>query len=391
MTGLGVFWGIFLFTVLMGFGTWLGRTATASLTGHSTNTVYLYTDQTSITYKGMPSGRWWNFDTNDLEAIRKQIPEVKHIAAQNFGGRQKVSYGQRKGEYYLMGYTPESQKINPLPILFGRFINEPDMAEKRKVCVIGERIWEELFPGGENPVGETIKMNDLYLNVVGVMQGNAININTNPVNSIAVPNTFVQQLWNEGTSVDVITLTVQDDASIKETEEQCRRIIASNHIISPDDKKAIDSFNLGEEFKKVNGLLGGIHFLTWVVGLGTLLAGIVGVSNIMLVIVRERTQEIGVRRAIGARPKSIIAQILSESFALTSIAGIVGLTAGVALLSVLDKVINMNVGGDTQPLQITFWMGIGATLIIIAGSLLAGIIPAIRALKIKAVDAIREE
>lgn len=127
------------------------------------------------------------------------------------------------------------------------------------------------------------------------------------------------------------------------------------------------------------------------VGLGTLLAGIVGVSNIMLVIVRERTQEIGVRRAIGARPKSIIAQILSESFALTSIAGIVGLTAGVALLSVLDKVINMNVGGDTQPLQITFWMGIGATLIIIAGSLLAGIIPAIRALKIKAVDAIREE
>ncbi len=393
MTGLGVFWGIFMFTVLMGFGMWLGRTATASLGGYSTNTSYFFTDQTSIPYKGMPSGRWWDFDTRDLEAIRRQVPEIKYAAAMNWGGRQNVSHNDRKGEYYLMGYTHDFQQINPQPLKFGRFINRPDMDGKRKVCVIGEQIWKELFPGGENPVGENIKMNDLYLTVVGVMErgSTSINIGSNPETTIAVPNPLVQQLWNEGTSVDMIVVTAEDGASIEKVEEQCKRIIAANHIISPDDKKAISGFNLGEEFEKLNGLLGGIGLLTWIVGLGTLLAGIVGVSNIMLVIVRERTQEIGVRRAIGARPWSIISQILSESFLLTFIAGILGLAAGVGLLSVSEKLIAAGMDGGMQPLQITFGLGITATLIIIAGSLLAGIIPASRAMKIKAVDAIREE
>ena len=393
MTGLGVFWGIFMFTVLMGFGMWLGRTATASLGGYSTNTSYFFTDQTSIPYKGMPSGRWWDFDTRDLEAIRRQVPEIKYAAAMNWGGRQNVSHNDRKGEYYLMGYTHDFQQINPQPLKFGRFINRPDMDGKRKVCVIGEQIWKELFPGGENPVGENIKMNDLYLTVVGVMErgSTSINIGSNPETTIAVPNPLVQQLWNEGTSVDMIAVTAEDGASIEKVEEQCKRIIAANHIISPDDKKAISGFNLGEEFEKLNGLLGGIGLLTWIVGLGTLLAGIVGVSNIMLVIVRERTQEIGVRRAIGARPWSIISQILSESFLLTFIAGILGLAAGVGLLSLFEKLIATSMDGGMQPLQITFGLGITATLIIIAGSLLAGIIPASRAMKIKAVDAIREE
>lgn len=391
MTGLGVFWGIFLFTVLMGFGSWLGRTATDSLTGYTKNSVYFITDQTSIPYKGMPSGRWWNFDMNDIESIKNQIPEVKHIGAQKLGGLQRVSYGQRKGEYLLVGYNPDYQQINPVPLPFGRFINERDMAEKRKVCVIGEQIWKELFPGGEDPVGATVKMNGLYLKVIGVMQGHSINLNSNPVNSVAVPITLVQQLWNSGKSVDMIALMAQDDVRIQEIEDECRRIITSNHIISPEDKKAIYSLNLEDQVEKVNGLLGGIRFLTWVVGLGTLLAGIVGVSNIMLVIVRERTQEIGIRRAIGAKPKSIISQILSECFVITFIAGILGLTAGVALLSLLDSLLRANLGEEMQQLQISFWLGIGATLIIIAGSLLAGIIPAVRAMKIKAVDAIREE
>ena len=395
MTGLGVFWGIFMFTVMMGFGMWLGRTALSSLGSYSTNTTYFFTDQTSIPYQCMPSGRSWNFDMHDLEAIRQLVPDIKYAAAMNWGGSQKVSHNERKGEYYLMGYTPDFQKINPQPLKFGRFINQPDMEGKRKVCVIGGQIWKELFPGGENPVGEVIKMNDLYLTVVGVMErgSTSINIGSNPETTIAVPNSLVQQLWNEGSSVDMITIMAEDDVRIQDIEEKCKRIIAANHIISPDDKKAISGFNLGEQFEKVNGLLNGISLLTWIVGLGTLLAGIVGVSNIMLVIVRERTQEIGVRRAIGARPWSIISQILSESFLLTFIAGILGLAAGVGALSVFEKLIaaTTELGSDMQPLQISFGLGITATLIIIAGSLLAGIIPASRAMKIKAVDAIREE
>ena len=364
MTGLGVFWGIFMFTVMMGFGMWLGRTALSSLGSYSTNTTYFFTDQTSIPYQGMPSGRWWNFDMHDLEAIRQQVPDIKYAAAMNWGGSQKVSHNERKGEYYLMGYTPDFQKINPQPLKFGRFINQPDMEGKRKVCVIGGQIWKELFPGGENPVGEVIKMNDLYLTVVGVMErgSTSINIGSNPETTIAVPNSLVQQLWNEGSSVDMITIMAEDDVRIQDIEEKCKRIIAANHIISPDDKKAISGFNLGEQFEKVNGLLNGISLLTWIV-------------------------------AIGARPWSIISQILSESFLLTFIAGILGLAAGVGALSVFEKLIaaTTELGSDMQPLQISFGLGITATLIIIAGSLLAGIIPASRAMKIKAVDAIREE
>lgn len=270
MTGLGVFWGIFMFTVMMGFGMWLGRTALSSLGSYSTNTTYFFTDQTSIPYQGMPSGRWWNFDMHDLEAIRQQVPDIKYAAAMNWGGSQKVSHNERKGEYYLMGYTPDFQKINPQPLKFGRFINQPDMEGKRKVCVIGGQIWKELFPGGENPVGEVIKMNDLYLTVVGVMErgSTSINIGSNPETTIAVPNSLVQQLWNEGSSVDMITIMAEDDVRIQDIEEKCKRIIAANHIISPDDKKAISGFNLGEQFEKVNGLLNGISLLTWIVGLG---------------------------------------------------------------------------------------------------------------------------
>lgn len=393
MTGLGVFWGIFMFTIMMGFGLWLGRTSMASLGDMSTNTAYFFTDQTSIPYKGMPSGRWWNFDVRDVEMIQRQVPGVQYVAATNWGGNQKITYKERKGEYYLMGYTPEYQKINPQPLRFGRFINEVDIAGKRKVAVIGEQIWKELFPGGENPVGEVIKMNDMYLSVVGVMKrgSTAITIGGNPETTIAVPNTLVQQLWGMGTAVDMLTIMAKDNVKVTQIEQDCKRLIAANHIISPDDKKAISGFNLGEQFEMVDSLFFGINLLTWVVGLGTLLAGIVGVSNIMLVIVRERTQEIGVRRAIGAKPWAIISQILSESFILTFVAGIFGLAAGIGTLSVAEKFIAIGFDGEMQSMQISFGLGITATLIIIVGSLLAGIIPATRAIKIKAVDAIREE
>lgn len=394
MTALGVFWGIFLFVVLLGVGLGFGRVALTALGDVSTNSSFFFSDQTSIPYQGMPSGRRWSFDMDDIADIKKEVQGIKYVGGMNWGGMFTFSHQDRKGEYYLMGYTPEYQLINPQNILYGRFVNDIDMQEKRKVCLIGTQIWKELFPGGENPVGQVIKMNNLYLSIIGVteVKGSSINIGGDPETTVSVPNTLVQQLWNNGISVDMISIVADDDADMATVDAAAKRVIAANHIISPDDKKAIGGFSLGEQFERVDGLFSGINLLTWIVGLGTLLAGIVGISNIMLVVVRERTQEIGVRRAIGARPWSIISQILAESFILTFIAGILGMAAGVGVLSITDMIISATdspISGISW--QITFGLGMASIGIIVLGGIVAGLLPASRALRIKAVDAIREE
>lgn len=393
MTALGVFWGIFMLVVLLGGGMGLGKMIFGQLGGMSTNTAFFFTDQTSVPYQGMPSGRWWDFNNDDIELVKKNVPDIKYVAGMNWGGMLNFSYKDRKGEYFLMGYTADYMKIMPQEVIMGRFINEIDMREKRKVCTIGTQIQKELFPGGESPLGKTIVMNGMYLTIVGVLEkgGSMVNFGGDPELTVAVPTTLVQQLYNRGNRVDMITITADDNADIATVESEAKKIINANHIISPDDPKAIGGFNFGEQFDRINGLFRGINLLTWIVGLGTLLAGIVGVSNIMLVIVRERTQEIGVRRALGAKPSSIITQILSESFILTFIAGILGLAAAVGVLSIVDTAFAMAPEAPETSFQISFWMGLLAAGIIIMGSVAAGLIPANRALKIKAVDAIREE
>lgn len=393
MTALGVFWGIFMLVVMLGLGMGLGNMALASLGGMSTNTAFIFTDQTSVPYRGMPRGRWWNFDNKDLEDIRKQVPAVEYIAGLNWGRVANFSHNERKGEYYAMGYTADYARIMPQNITKGRFINEIDVQERRKVCVIGSQIWRELFPGGEDPIGKMILMNGIYVRIVGVIEKHSANIQfgDDPEKSAYLPSSLMQQLYNRGSRIDMIAFSAYDNYNVVEVEKDVKRLLAANHIVSPDDPKAFSGFNLGEQFNQVNGLFKGISLLTWIVGLGTLLAGIVGVSNIMLVIVRERTQEIGVRRALGAPPSSIISQILSESFILTFVAGVLGLTLAVGVLSIVDKVIVMIPEMPLVSFQVSFWTAMLATVIIILGSVAAGLIPAGRALKIKAVDAIREE
>ena len=209
--------------------------------------------------------------------------------------------------------------------------------------------------------------------------------------TVGIPASLMQQMFGMGKRIHMMTVAGRDDVSSSQLEEAVKKVVFARHIISPDDKKAAWTMSVADFVNKMKGLFNGIALLTWVVGLGTLLAGIVGVSNIMLVLVKERTQEIGIRRAIGASPRSIIAQILSESFALTLTAGIFGLSAGVWVLSVADSIPGLKPDGIDVPIQIGFSTGVIALAILVAGSLLAGIIPAVRALSIKAVDAIREE
>ena len=395
MTALGVFWGIFMLTVLLGAGMGLGRLFRAQLGETSTNTVLMNPGRTSVPYKGMPTGRWWNLENDDVEAVKK-LPEVKYATGLAWANQLYASHGDRKGQYYVMGHMPDYQKINPEKIVYGRYINDLDMERKRKVCLIGTQIWKDLFPGGEDPTGKTITLQGAQFTVVGVLKRQSNMMTFSDVEStIILPATLVQQMFGMGRTIHMLAAVGYNDVPPRILERAVKTPVFSRHIISPDDPRAAWVMTTAEFITKVNSLFWGIGLLTWIVGLGTLLAGIVGVSNIMLVLVKERTQEIGIRRALGAPPRAIISQILSESFVLTFIAGVLGLTAGVGVLSVADSIYYQAVvvaqEGTDISWQISFQTGMLSLAILIAGSLLAGVIPASRALKIKAVDAIREE
>ncbi len=396
MTAFGVFWGIFMLTIMMGAGLGLKRLMYSSFGSMAVNSCFYWGGQTSLPYKGLPSGRRWSLENEDMAAIKTQVPGVKNVAGIIWGSTYKFSRKDKKGDYQLMGYTPEFQEISPQTLRFGRYINDIDMAQQRKVCVITEQVWEELFPNRENPVGQTIRMNNMYLTVVGVCIPPRNGVQFQGPTSVLIPFSTLQKMYNKGNKFDGMAVAAYDNWDIKEVEENVKKVFQARHTLSPDDNKAVQGFNLGDLFNKFSGLFSGISILTWIVGTGTLLAGIVGVSNIMLVTVRERTQEIGIRRALGAKPRTIISQIMSESFVLTFVSGIFGLALAIGILSLAETLLSTLTatpeGGGLQiNTQISFGLALGSTGILILGSLLAGILPANRALSIKPVDAIREE
>ena len=296
MTALGVFWGIFMLIVLLGAGTGLGRMFRAQLGGTATNAIFIMSDRTSVPYEGMPTGRSWELDWDDLEALRK-LPRIEYISAICWGNQRNMSHQDHKGEFGLMGYSPDMQQIAPQQILMGRYLNEVDELRQRKVCVIGLQVWRDLFPGGEDPTGKTIQIGSSYFTVVGVTKPlGGMMAFSDPERTVVIPALLVQQMYGLGRTIDMLALTGYADEPTQEVIQECRQSIAARHLIAPDDKKAIYFQDTSEVFGKIMGLFRGISLLTWIVGLGTLLAGIVGISNIMLVLVRERTQEIGIRR-----------------------------------------------------------------------------------------------
>ncbi len=395
MTAMGIFWGLLMLTTLAGAGIGLERKILSNVEGFAANSAFFFTGQTSVPYKGFRSGRYWEFSNEDMTVIKNKIDGVDLVAGIIGGGMVKAISGEKEGEYSLVGYMPEMMRINPLFIEYGREVNDLDMVQKRKVCMIGIQAYRELFPGGENPVGQTVRVLNSYFTVVGVFSPvNHIFIGGDPEQTIIVPFSVLQQMYARGDEFDLLAVTGKKNVDISQLQDQITAALYSRHNIAPDDKKAIFVENIKEQFDMFNNLFLGLRFLTWIVGLGTLLAGIVGVSNIMLVVVRERTQEIGVRRAMGARPWKIISQVMSESFVLTFVAGIGGLALGVGLLSIVDSVSATSAAAEGEVFtswQVSFGIAMGALTVLVLGGLLAGVIPAMRAMSIKAVDAIREE
>lgn len=393
LTAFGIFWGMFMLVVMVGAGVALERGIKSQIEGFATNSCFIWTNRTSLPYKGFRKGRQWNMENKDLQIIRSTIPEIQYIAPMIFGGNStnNVTRNDKAGSYYIKGNFPDYNLIDNQKLIFGRYINDVDIAEKRKVCVIGERVYEVLFPHGEDPIGKNIQVRGIYFQVVGVTRSNAnINIGGDSMESVVLPFSTMQQVFNMGQSIHFMAITAQPGVKVSVVEEKVYAALKAANNIAPDDSTAVGGMNMENQFTMFLYLGIGIASLIWIVGLGTLLAGAVGVSNIMLVTVKERTREIGIRRALGATPRVIVSQILSESVVLTLMAGTAGLMFGVGLLSLAGRLLENSTGVIKDP-QIGFGVGVGALVILLVIGMLAGFIPANRAMKIKPIEAIREE
>ncbi len=398
LTAFGVFWGIFLLVILSSTGNGFENGLMKQVEGVTPNTGFFFTSSTSEPYKGYQKGRQWSLQLSDLEAIRETFPCVLAISpeASLWSNEDKnVVYSSRSASFTVKGVMPEYNDIQRSKVMKGRYINDTDIASNRKVCLLGKKVYETMFEKGEDPIGKMVKVNGIYFQVVGVVRSYTENVNINGTidESVILPFTTMQQVYAIGDKIYFFAIVADDDTPIDSFENDLKLLIKERHDIAPTDDDAINSFNLSEIFNAFKGLFLGIHILIWIVGLGTLMSGIIGVSNIMLVTVKERTREIGVRRALGAKPRNIISQVLSESLLLTTLAGLVGLCIGVGIMAIVG-IITSNMPSDNAMFQdpnLGFGAAVTATIIIIISGLLAGVLPAWRAIQIKAIDAIREE
>ena len=395
LTGFGVFWGVFMLIALIGGGQGLKEMLNKNFDGFAQNTVMIWAQQTTKAYKGFRKGRWWAMDYKDIERLHQRVPELDVVAPILFapwGKSNTAYYGEQSTTPRVQGVTPEYAEVISPKMYYGRFINEMDMRENRKVCVLGKKIYKDLFKEGGDPCGKKIRVDSTYYEVIGVdyNTNGGINFNGRAEEKITMPLTLMQVTYNRGDQVDLIAATGREGVVMSRITDRIRETIARAHYLDPTDEQGAMVFNTEILFQLLDNLFKGVNFLIWLVGLGTLLAGAIGVSNIMMVTVRERTTEIGIRRAIGATPKMILSQIISESIVLTLVAGMSGILFGVMILQMLEMG-NTEDGIVTAHFQVGFWTAIFAALVVSAMGVLAGLAPAARAMTIKPVDAMRDE
>jgi putative ABC transport system permease protein len=333
-------------------------------------------------------------DYNDIHRLRQRVPELDVVAPVLFSPWNTGStayYGEQKTTPRVQGTSPEYAKVVSPKLYYGRYINEVDMQEHRKVCVIGKKIYKELFKEGGDPCGKSIRIDSTYYEVIGVDYASTnMNINGRAEEKVTLPLTLMQQLYNRGNQVDMLVATGRKGVVMSSIADRIREAVTMAHFVDPTDEQGAMVFNTEVLFQMLDNLFRGVNFLIWLVGLGTLLAGAIGVSNIMMVTVRERTTEIGIRRAIGATPRMILSQIISESIVLTLVAGMSGILFGVMILQMLEMG-NTEDGIVTAHFQVGFWTALAAALMVSLMGVLAGLAPAARAMSIKPVDAMRDE
>ncbi len=391
LTGFGIFWGIFMLVALVGGGQGLKELLSSNFEGFASNSLILFPQSTTKAYHGFRKGRDWGLTYSDIERLKTQVPQLSVVSPMlsRWGGF--AVHGDKKSSCSFKGVLPNYAEVETPKLYYGRYINEMDIADGRRVCVIGKRVYKSLFPGGGDPCGQRIQVDSVYYQVVGVdYSDGAMTVNGNADQAVVVPITLMQQTYNRGDSIDLLCMTLRPGYRAAQVQQRIRTVVAQAHDVDPTDEKAVFFINTEVMFSMVDSLFHGVNILVWLVGIGTLLAGAIGVSNIMMVTVRERTTEIGIRRAIGATPRIILSQIISESIALTLAAGMAGIIFAIAILQLLELA-NTHDGIIAAHFQVDFWTALGALALLTALGVLAGLAPAIRSMSIKPVDAMRDE
>ena len=390
LTAFGVFWGIFMLIILLGAGRGMQNGVMDDFGSDVLDSIMIWSGDTSVAFQGMGVGRHITLEEGDLRAITSQISGVRIISGENSIGNGTISYEGKNSNSEILGIPDEYFRLkDDIPFTFGRKPNPLDIEQNRKVAAIGTSVAERLFPAGVDPVGKDIRVKDVVMKITGVFHDKQNRGRASE--RVYIPMSTYRRMFGGGEYLGTISLRPEQGVDGFELEKKVLELLKRRHGVSPDDKRGINSFNMAEPATRVNGLFVGINIFIWFVGLGTLMAGIVGISNIMIITVKERTKEIGVRKALGATPFSIVSTLLLESTLVTAIAGYLGLVCGVGLLELVAFVLRK--AGATLPFfmnpEVNFKVAITAIVLLVAVGVLAGLMPALRAAKITPTEAMR--
>lgn len=387
ITIIGVLWGIFLLVTLLGAARGLENNFKNLFGDFATNSVFVWSQRTEKAFKGFQEGRNVRLTTRDVEVLQNEYDEIKFLAPRN-QTNANIIRGFKSGQFNVNGDYPVLDKVQKKDLIYGRFLNENDIQLKSKVCVIEEEIYKQLFDKNVNPIGEYVIINNINYKVIGVYKSGNINFDGQ---AAYIPFTTFQQVYNRANRIGWMMITANDGVDIEQLEADVKLTLKNLHKVDPEDKRAFGSFNFAVEIGKLTGFLTGLQFLTWFVGIATLIAGVFAIGNILLITVKERTKEIGIRRAIGATPGSIRQQVVLESIFLTTVAGMLGIIFGGLVLFIMDKA--WGSGPDPTLLNPT----VNITIVLVAFVILTilgtliGLIPAYMATKLKPIDALRDE
>jgi putative ABC transport system permease protein len=387
ITMIGVMWGIFLLVVLLGAAKGVENKFNKEIGDLATNSVFVWGQATGMPFGGFQEGRPMRLKLSDTEVIKEQIEGIEHVVPRN-QNQGAVVRNFLDGNYSVTGDYPLLDEVQKKNLIYGRFINDNDIDLSRKVAVISQDVYEDLFEIEEYPIGEFIAINKINYKVIGVFKSS--NMGGGPRENIHVPFTTFQKIYNQGNNIGWMMITAKPEYDISQVEADVKLLLKNLHDVHPEDSRAFGSFNMGEVFGQVTGFLTGMQFLTIFVGLSTLIAGIFAIGNILLITVKERTQEIGIRRALGAKPWEIKTQIIMESVTLSLLAGILGIIGGGGVLYLLNTLLS---GPDSalinSSVNITTILAALFTLVFL-GTLI-GLIPASKAVKIRPIEALRDE
>lgn len=389
LTGLAVAWGILILVILLGAGNGLENGVKEEFSGEASNALWVRPGQTSLPHDGLQAGRYIRFTNEDFEDLRDNLNSVEHISGQFFLWQSnQINYGRENGTFNIRAVHPDYQHVEFQNVLSGRFINELDMQYKRRVVVIGSKVRDALFKK-EEPVGKRLQVNGNSLVVVGVVEDD---VRDRSNGQIYMPLYTAQNLIAGSNTVNQVMMTTKFNTAAENTAvaEYIRQKMARKHRFATNDRRALHISNRLEQYEKFNMLFNGIDIFVWFIGFGTIIAGIVGVSNIMMVVVKERTREIGIRKAIGATPSSITLLIVLEALIITAFSGYMGMLLGVGLLEITAYFLPPDTPFFTNP-EVDLRTATQATIVLAISGTLAGLVPARRAAKIRPIEALRED